>query len=302
MNGLNNELSAEIFKHVNTPMSLVLTNRKWNSISQTPHARANWLIHKYGRAHALFHAVRLGNEFLTFEVLKSLLSKKAIISRYFIQRLLMHYGTYDHRLIDLKIRYNINQVELEKLRVYYKKSSLWASNLPLSIFTYLVDEAGKTYGREDTATRGNDMELFHFLSAVSLPIHLASSEILKNVTEINDLIIVKNFIPFPPCPRAENPDDHFRLQEERSREAYPRKDGFENSRQLNVISRAIIIYPELVNAWKKIGYNICNDINDLVIGGLLLILFPPNPPAGWERPDKDTIVERLRVFTRLGFG
>ncbi|PKC09087.1 hypothetical protein RhiirA5_416130 [Rhizophagus irregularis] len=38
----------------------------------------NDLIYKYGKAHALFHAIRLG-----------ILAKRAIISRYLIQRLMM---------------------------------------------------------------------------------------------------------------------------------------------------------------------------------------------------------------------
>src|ERR1043166_2252713 len=92
------ELRIEIFKFVKTPISLLATNRKWYAISQDPISRAGWLIYKYGKAHALFHAVRLGNTFITEDVVTSLLANNAIISRYFVQRLLMHFGTYDEKL------------------------------------------------------------------------------------------------------------------------------------------------------------------------------------------------------------
>src|SRR5580704_11962886 len=105
MDSLCNELKVEIFKYVSTPISLVLLNRNWYSISQDYHARAGWLTQKYGRAHTLFHAVRLGNSFITVEVVQSLIAKKAIISRYFAQRLKMQYGTYDSNLIKIKSRY-----------------------------------------------------------------------------------------------------------------------------------------------------------------------------------------------------
>ena len=87
MQPIYDEIRTEIFKFLNTPISLALTNCKWYAISQDPHTRAEWLIYKYGRAHALFHAVRLGSGFITEDVVQALLARNAIISRYFIQRL-----------------------------------------------------------------------------------------------------------------------------------------------------------------------------------------------------------------------
>ena len=109
MQSIYDEIRIEIFKFLNTPISLTLTNRKWYAISQDPHTRAEWLIYKYGRVHALFHAVRLGTGFITEDVVQALLAKNAIVSRYFIQRLLMHFGKYDEKLIKLKIECGINQ-------------------------------------------------------------------------------------------------------------------------------------------------------------------------------------------------
>ncbi|PKK77947.1 hypothetical protein RhiirC2_770748 [Rhizophagus irregularis] len=46
MESLYGELKVEIFRYVFTPMSLVLLNRNWYSMSQDPHARAEWIIYK----------------------------------------------------------------------------------------------------------------------------------------------------------------------------------------------------------------------------------------------------------------
>src|SRR5688572_30184067 len=108
MQSLFDELMIEIFKYLKTPFSIMLTNRRWYTISQDPHARAEWLIYKFGKAHAFFHAVRLGQGFITEEVIQSLLSKNAMFSRYFIQRLLMSYGSYDKELIRNKAEYSPN--------------------------------------------------------------------------------------------------------------------------------------------------------------------------------------------------
>src|SRR5690242_9758426 len=89
------ELKVEILKFFSTPISFIFFDLSWFSISKNSNARAEWLIHKYGRAHALFHAIRLGNNFITVEVVQSLMAKKAIISRYFIQRLVIQFGIHD---------------------------------------------------------------------------------------------------------------------------------------------------------------------------------------------------------------
>ncbi|CAB5188271.1 unnamed protein product [Rhizophagus irregularis] len=109
MQSLYDELSIEIFKYITTPMSLILTSRKWYAISQDPHARAEWLIYKYGKSHALFYAIRL-DSFITLDVVQALLARNVVMSRYFVQRLLMYFGNHDQRLIELKVEYNLNQV------------------------------------------------------------------------------------------------------------------------------------------------------------------------------------------------
>jgi len=57
-----------------------------------------------------------------------------------------------------------------------------------------------------------------------------------------------------------------------------------------------------VNLWKQIGYyEICNDVNDLVMQGALLILFPPTPASDWSCPSIDTVISRLAELINLGF-
>ncbi|CAG8647506.1 6324_t:CDS:1 [Funneliformis mosseae] len=292
MQSIYNELSIEIFKCIPNPINLLVSSRKWYNISQDPHARAEWLIYKYGRAHALFHAVRLGNSFITVEVIQALLSKNVILSRYFVQRMLMHFGKYDENLID-------RLGELQK-----KLTSPWGSNISLVIFTKLITEGYNILNDPELAVKGNDMELFHFLSAGPLVINHAPDKLRQNLNLIKDLILKKKFVPFPPRPKPTYEDtvEYIQLIQARAHEEYPPKDGYENSRQLNVVARAILIHPDLVILWKEIGYReICSDVNELVMQGALLILFPPTPPNNWECPDVRTIVDRLKHLTELGF-
>ena len=54
---------------------------------------------------------------------------------------------------------------------------------------------------------------------------------------------------------------------------------------------------------KRIGYyEICTDVNELVMQGALLILFPPTPPNEWECPGDNIVVARLKQLIQLGFG
>lgn len=58
----SDEVSIEIFKQICFPAALSRVNRYWLRISRDPHAKVAWLIAHHGKAHALFHAVRLGND------------------------------------------------------------------------------------------------------------------------------------------------------------------------------------------------------------------------------------------------
>jgi hypothetical protein len=233
MESLCSELKVEIFRYVSTPISLILINRNWYSTSQDSHARAEWLIYKYGRAHALFHAIRLGNNFITVEVVQVLLAKKAIISRYLVQRL-MQFGTYDPKLTEMKTKYNVN--------VNIPKNTSWASDLSLPVFIKLLTEATNEF-KEELVIRGNDLELFHYLEAGALTKDQAPSILSENLKDIEDLIINKKFMPFPLRSRV---TPAYVSPPEGETELYSSKDDYENHHQINLILRAILIHPELV--------------------------------------------------------
>ncbi|CAG8751846.1 14634_t:CDS:1, partial [Funneliformis mosseae] len=151
-----------IFKYIYSPLNLALSCKAWSNIANDPYTKTEWLLQQFGRAHAFFHGIRLGPTFINKNVCQSLFAKKAIFSRYLVQKLLMHYGKFDLSLIDLKIKNNVNQsgagLELKKY------INPWAGNLPLEVFLYLLKEGKAQFG-EQCHEKGNDMELFHFLSA-----------------------------------------------------------------------------------------------------------------------------------------
>ena len=301
------EIKINIFKYVNSPLNLALTCRNWSIIAKDPYAKTEWLILRYGKAHALFHAVRLGPTFIDITVCDTLIARKVIISRYFVQRLLMHFGKYDQKLIELKIEHNVGQLDVDRIHAFQQKiKSPWASNLHITVFKYILDEGYKqlSNANEELPSKGNDMELFHFLSAGPHVINYAPGMLRKNLKEIEDLILKKRFTPFPPRPKTLqldlNNDPH--IHQPPIPEEYPSKDGYENNRQLNVIARGILIHPDLVNLWKQIEYyEICADVNDLVMQGALLILFPPTPASDWTCPSTETVISRLAELRNLGF-
>ncbi len=79
-------------------------------------------------------------------------------------------------------------------------------------------------------TKGNDMELFHFLSAGPLVIDHASQKLHQNLDLIKDLILKKKFVPFPPClkPKYEDTVEYIQLMQARAHKEYPPKNGYEN--------------------------------------------------------------------------
>jgi hypothetical protein len=132
-----------------------------------------------------------------------------------------------------------------------------------------------------------------------LQVQNVADKISENIKYINDLILKRNFIPFPPRPRNalvnKTSSGSVIIQ-------FPPIDGYENNRELNLISRAIIFRPEFVSLWKKIGYNeVCSDLNELVVEGELLICFPPNPSSNWTCPTADYVIEKLQKLFDLGF-
>ncbi|CAG8555186.1 9308_t:CDS:1, partial [Scutellospora calospora] len=286
--------------YVKCPLNLILTCNDWHDIAKNNDAKAEWVICNYGRAHSLFHAVRLGPSFIDQTVAHAIITKGGILTRYFMQRLLVNYGSYDIKLIELKITHNVKQIDAEQIKALQKKARVpWASDLPLPVFTYFLTVAQTKFKPQELYLKGNDMELFHFFSAGPHVIKDAPNILQKNMGSIEDLILHKKFIPFPPRPSRKFTD---LCTPPNIPEEYPSKDGYENNRQLNVIARAILICKNLVSLWKKIGYHeICGDVNDLVIQGQCLLFFPPNFSAEWTLPDISTINKRFTELINVGF-
>src|SRR5438045_4800243 len=118
------EIKINVFRYVQYPLNLVLTCRSWSVIVKDPFAKAEWLIVHYGKLHALFHAVRLGPTFIDMPLCQTLIARNIGISRYFVQRLLMHFGKYDQKLIELKLEHN------DRIRAFQQETkSPWEINL-----------------------------------------------------------------------------------------------------------------------------------------------------------------------------
>ena len=94
---------------------------------------------------------------------------------------------------------------------------------------------------EALPSKGNDMELFHFLSAVNY-----APACWERYRRLNIKEKIRSFSPRPKAFQLDlNSDPH--IHQQAIPEEYPSKDGFENNRQLNVIARGILIHMELLN-------------------------------------------------------
>ena len=70
LQSFEDEIKTNVFKYVDSPINLALTCRSWSIISKDAYAKTEWLLVHYGRAHALFHAVRLGPTFIDIRFVK----------------------------------------------------------------------------------------------------------------------------------------------------------------------------------------------------------------------------------------
>ena len=174
----------------------------------------------------------------------------------------MIYGrvVYDSRLIDLKLTHNMGTLDPDRKKsIQNKIRSPWASNLSFDVYSRILKEGHDRFDGNDIPIRGNDMESFYYLSAGPLVISQARTKLKENKKEIKTLIRRYKFAPFPPRPKPrkhileKKGDGNIGLNntESKSRatnfDDHPPSDGYENVRQLNVIARAILIYPKLVN-------------------------------------------------------
>jgi len=203
MQYVGDEIKINIFKYVNYPLSLALTCRNWSVIAKDPYAKSEWLIVNYGKRHALFHAIRLGPTFIDIAVCQTLFARNIAISRYFIQKLLIYFGKYDQRLIQLKIKHNISQLYVDRIRLFQQKiTSSYVNNLPISVFVYLLNEGYKQLSNgsnEDLSSKCNDIDASPHSPHVITTNHVLGK---KNLKDIEDLILNKRSILLPRMSKA----------------------------------------------------------------------------------------------------
>src|SRR5207248_10434639 len=148
-----------VYEYIESPISLMLVNRKFYQLCTTSVAKSRWALANFGRIHALFFTVSLGKTFITVDVVKSLLALKANFSRYFIQRLLLQYGQYDEELFRLKLQYDnvdFQEMDQEKFKAFQKSMKTpWASDIPFDVFVMLLNEAEARFG-PNLFLKGND--------------------------------------------------------------------------------------------------------------------------------------------------
>ncbi|CAG8846574.1 32554_t:CDS:1, partial [Racocetra persica] len=190
-------IEQSIFIMIHNPLSIICAARTWYDISCSHTTRAKWLIFHHGKSHALFNTVKKGPKFLIYDQLKALFSLNILPSRYFVQRLILVFGQVDGDLVNMKIRNEISDYDISLMR---KTKSSWAADIDFNVFYCILTKAHELYGKENLKIRGNDMELFHFLSGGSK--NLADAKIIleNNYDKISELISIYRFTPFPRRP------------------------------------------------------------------------------------------------------
>ncbi|CAG8546868.1 9532_t:CDS:1 [Paraglomus brasilianum] len=288
------EIKICIILYLPNPLPLAKCSRAWHTLVNSPTTKSKWLISMHGKVHALFHAVRIGEPFISADVVECLLAQNAHLSRYFTQKLVLGFGKYDSKLANAK-----KELDSGEELIQIKNRCPWASNLFLDVFTRILEEAHRRYDGNDIPIRGNDMESFYYLSAGSFKMSQAQKVLETNMDEIKTLIKRYKFAPLPPRPKVRSHISK-NLVFESCEDSFT--DGYENLRNLTVITRAILVCPELLNIWKENGYyEIVEDTNDIAIRGSLLALYPSTPSDDWVKPDLDQVVTKLSDLQSCGY-
>ncbi|GBC08205.1 hypothetical protein RclHR1_07970007 [Rhizophagus clarus] len=187
MQYIGDEIKINIFKCVKYPLNLTLSCRNWSVIIKNPHAKSEWLIVNYGKA----HAIRLGSTFIDIAACQTLIGREVL--RYFTQK-----------LIQLKIGCNLDRIDAKRIYAFQQKIKLlYTSNLPVSVFIYLLNERYKQLLSNETLTssKGNDVH------AISQSPHVINNIQEGNILKyIENLILNKRPIPLPRKPNGSHFD------------------------------------------------------------------------------------------------
>jgi len=170
MKRLCDEVLQLIFYELIDPTPLTLVSKRFYRFSQDPYVRANYFLARYGPIEAMFHA--LGRpKIIDNQVLDILLSSGAHLSRYLIQVSMHHYFYTQSHFI----------------------KSPWVRNLPLRVFTHLLQRGEERYGEIPRGKSEDDGYVFStFLKESRLPTQAKSI----SWETIQELLEKYNFIPF----------------------------------------------------------------------------------------------------------
>ena len=69
---LDHEVIVIIISYLENPLSLAICSHGWYDLVYSSDAKSTWLLRQYGKTHALFHAVRIGDSFINSEVVELL--------------------------------------------------------------------------------------------------------------------------------------------------------------------------------------------------------------------------------------
>jgi hypothetical protein len=169
-------IKINIFKYIKYLLNLALTCRNWLFISKDTYSRTDCLSVYYRKVYVLYPT------FIDISIsCQVLIVKKVIILKYFIQRLLMYFKNYNSKMIQLKIEYNVGQLDADRILVFQQKIKLiCADDLSISVLTYLLDTEYKQLinVNEELYSKGNYVESVHFLSAV---FHVISRDRIQKI-------------------------------------------------------------------------------------------------------------------------
>ncbi|CAG8549394.1 10626_t:CDS:2, partial [Cetraspora pellucida] len=121
-------------------------------------SEGKWIIYKYGHAHALFCAIKFGQNFIILAVVRAIIANKAIISKYFVQRLLLHFGKFDKDLVALKMEYNNNSGRANNNS--FQQNIPWANDLGITVCLYILRVAAEQFDINGFVMQGAIIMLF----------------------------------------------------------------------------------------------------------------------------------------------
>ncbi|CAG8834075.1 4523_t:CDS:1, partial [Cetraspora pellucida] len=102
---LPDELLIKIIKRIVILNHMIIVCKRFYTIISDHQFKADWIIFRFGKTHALFYAVNLGPSFINIKVVEAIICKGGNFSRYFIQRLHTVVGFFDKDLLKHKIRH-----------------------------------------------------------------------------------------------------------------------------------------------------------------------------------------------------